>query len=664
MAANGALPTRQKLYILTAMEDRTAEPTPAEVSPLAVAQAVREQRGKVREFVTTQRARIDRVETQLADELERLRRELNTEREKTNSVNQQVSQRVEELAQRKEDIDRLQEELLAREAELTSLQQRLRDEQAAHSAKTAEELSTIARQRAALAESIANIQEQAASLSLREEQLTASSEDLATRESALVTRETQLAMAEQQLSSEQVELRRRETELDERAARQSEQQVRLNAGLEKIAADQAVELTALRRCGELEAQLEELQSLVGEYQTRIEATTIARDRLQGEHEAEVAQQSATLEAVRANFNDKLARQATAITEIEAERDQVATDLKASRCEIDKLQATLATHQEQLGETQRRLLVLSDELECVRRQWEESTELLRERDAALSETSRELGAALARVSELQIEAGEKEREAARIASAEIGRFAAERQVLLLRLAEADARAEAASQAVGDDLRIADFERRYQLALDDLREQKTRIEELESKLREAGAPPARAGESLSGLDWEAQKRRLLASLESSEDEEDPTQVEERIQIRDAIAVTERVVAEKDREIERLQQLLEEGAAADKVEAENALAIAAVLDKDLSIQKERLKLEKLQQEWQEKLRQAEIDLSVERAAIARERAKVEEKLEQLRSERAQLPQEGTEADQPRRKPPRGRWLTRLGLRDPEEG
>jgi hypothetical protein len=75
-------------------------------------------------------------------------------------------------------------------------------------------------------------------------------------------------------------------------------------------------------------------------------------------------------------------------------------------------------------------------------------------------------------------------------------------------------------------------------------------------------------------------------------------------------------------------------------------------------------LQEEWKSKLRQAEIDISVERAKITRDRAQVEEKLANYEVERARQVSDGDSsaggANDSGKKPIRGRWLARLGLKD----
>jgi len=99
-----------------------------------------------------------------------------------------------------------------------------------------------------------------------------------------------------------------------------------------------------------------------------------------------------------------------------------------------------------------------------------------------------------------------------------------------------------------------------------------------------------------------------------------------------------------------------------ASSASAVAEILDADELVRQEREKLASLQQAWLDKLRQAEVDISLERAKNAREAAAIDEKRLSYQSDMARNCVD--EVDQPglikSGKPTRGRWLARLGLKD----
>jgi hypothetical protein len=83
--------------------------------------------------------------------------------------------------------------------------------------------------------------------------------------------------------------------------------------------------------------------------------------------------------------------------------------------------------------------------------------------------------------------------------------------------------------------------------------------------------------------------------------------------------------------------------------------MIESDDLVVAERLRLQEMREEWEGKQRQAEIEMSMERAKIARERLDLQE---QIRSNEITNPPR-TEEEQKQDRP-RGRWLARLGLRD----
>jgi hypothetical protein len=88
-----------------------------------------------------------------------------------------------------------------------------------------------------------------------------------------------------------------------------------------------------------------------------------------------------------------------------------------------------------------------------------------------------------------------------------------------------------------------------------------------------------------------------------------------------------------------------------------VETLLADDEIIQRERDRLEQLQQEWEEKLRQAELEISIERATLARAQADLEERLTTVENVSSDQQQSG---DQQR---PRRRWLAALGIQGEDE-
>lgn len=126
------------------------------------------------------------------------------------------------------------------------------------------------------------------------------------------------------------------------------------------------------------------------------------------------------------------------------------------------------------------------------------------------------------------------------------------------------------------------------------------------------------------------------------------------------TEEMLAEKDRRIAELEQLLREQRQSQQTcGAVDAESLRPLVDADAVVQQERESLAQLKQQWEEKLRHAEVELSVERAKIARQQAEIAEKLRLLEHPAENVQADATSAG----RSSRGRWRARLGLKDPGE-
>ena len=230
-------------------------------------------------------------------------------------------------------------------------------------------------------------------------------------------------------------------------------------------------------------------------------------------------------------------------------------------------------------------------------------------------------------------------------------------LIDQLSRTEEQLEKASEARAGEGGDEELQRRYEMAMDDVRELKSKNKALQQDLSHAqSAGDAPTSTPAGGLDWEAEKKRILAELDSEFDEDGEEDQEKRLEIKDVVDRTQQAITEKDREISELQQLLDKQSSNIGSVAIGAAAIGEMLDQDAVIIEERENLRRLQDQWEEKLRKAEIDLSVERAKIAREKAKIEEKVAAIERLGATV---GNEADSAE-KPARGRWLSRLGLQD----
>jgi hypothetical protein len=244
--------------------------------------------------------------------------------------------------------------------------------------------------------------------------------------------------------------------------------------------------------------------------------------------------------------------------------------------------------------------------------------------------------------------------------ELSELKLERDQIITRLADAERQIEGASAT--DAEQLDELRKRFEMAVQEIRELKAKNDELERQT-ELGNARETAQPAAGGFDWEQQKLRMMQQLEDG-DAPELQEAEDKLTVESTIRITDQVIADKDCEIADLKQLLENQSSSIGDVAVGAAAIAEVLDQDQLIREEREKLTRLQDDWREKLRQAEIDISVERAKLARERAELEEKARVLESEqRAFLASGGSMTDGDNQKPQSGRWLSRLGLKDDEK-
>ena len=130
-------------------------------------------------------------------------------------------------------------------------------------------------------------------------------------------------------------------------------------------------------------------------------------------------------------------------------------------------------------------------------------------------------------------------------------------------------------------------------------------------------------------------------------------DRMTVEGAISVTDAIVASKERQIEELKQSLAEKDHAPPPPSGTA-SEQQILDADETIRKGRVEIERLREELREKQRQAEIEIAVERAKIARDKAELEEKTHAAGA--------GDRSRESEAQPSRGQWLTKLGLKSPD--
>lgn len=166
---------------------------------------------------------------------------------------------------------------------------------------------------------------------------------------------------------------------------------------------------------------------------------------------------------------------------------------------------------------------------------------------------------------------------------------------------------------------------------------------------------------GMCWEDRKKLLLAQLDAEQDGVPPeVATAKRLEIEDILKTTEAELARRDREIAELRSLVEQQSDARQGVAVGAAAVAQLIESDELVQEEREKLRAIQKSWEEKFRQSEIELSMERAKLARERSQLEEQKQALEDALHTASQNASNDPNTKADPKARKWLSRLGLKD----
>lgn len=585
------------------------------------------------------------------------------------------------------------------EAELAQVQQALRqaDESQRHeAADRAAEWQSHREQLARLAERLeASRGEHAQRLEQLRGERQSLVDELVVRHAALERRGSELVEQEALAADRDRELARRQARYEAEQAEQAEQVRRLEARRQDVEREHAELLAGRERLAEQRRRVaEEFRDRRRAHSSELERRREEMDRHSAAQQTQFEQAASAARQERDALDQQL-RQTRAerdsrrqeLTETQRRHDALEQKLQALGASHDDLRQQLTDRQVKLAAAEQQTRELEDQSSDLLRQLAQATrragataEQTAESDQILAQLTAQLGQARDQAAQAHAELNAAHEERARLRTEAVSlreRLAAggagseeaaalknqladiqkDKQRLEEQLSVAEERS---AQSAGDDTERADFESRLGMALDDLRAEKARNAELQRKLLSAAqSAPAPSG---GGMDWESQKRRMLAALEADGDAPGPERAEERLKIDEAIRHSDRALAEKDSEIGELKKLLEEQSGNWGNVAVGAAAVADVLDKDEIVRQERASLQQLQNEWREKLRQAEVDISVERAKLARERADMEERLRHLEENQPRAA-DGKGSKPSPEKPQRGRWLARLGLKDQAE-
>ena len=547
-------------------------------------------------------------------------------------------------------------ELLSTQRDQLSLLERAIEEQLEHLQAAVVEQPVLAS-----AVDLAELEAKRMALATEAESIAKLSTELDDRQSELIEFENRLKAQEQSVVEQ---LARQQGELDERAAdlQAAGQQIRqaqraLAASEEELASDREQVARLRERLQEqVHAVEHERETLsIRRSDTNNQRRRIARE-LHNQRQAQKAEIAGEREALRVNREALKAER----EHYRAECEQQLAEQNRRREELRQMAAAND------GQLQEQLEAALSEASELRRQLSEHKRKLNARAEELSAIRAEHAGVLEKLEHLRAEHASLRQDLANRKAndgnenAEIQQLQSENDLLRTQLTAAESRVASAGESEEDSRKREDMKRRFELAVEDLRDVKRRNSELEEQLAAACAGQAVRGGGAGGekLDWEAQKRKLLASLEADDDDDEDYR-EERISLQSTIRITDEIVARKDQEIIELKRVLDEQSSNIGSVAVGAAAVAEIFDQDELIRQERENLVRLQDEWRTKLRQAEIDISLERARMARERIELDEKLQSIQAERDKFnePAKGEPGS-----PGQRRWWARLGLKEQE--
>lgn len=489
--------------------------------------------------------------------------------------------------------------------------------------------------------------------SIRKSDGGASSQELAARDAALASERAKIEELQRQINEQRAEIERLRQGAAQRSGESAEAEQRLEAATR--------ELDSRRR--QLELDAEETARLKQRLEDKLRRQETLEEELEAERTRTKSQRRRIAAELREQADAAKREYRRHLDDLEARREDLERreqTLQARTAELERQAADLASAVAAAADKGDDS-ALREELSVLRQSLAERSAALAQAEAEASAIRQEL---LNEKEELADAQARLERQAAVLRRAE----GAETEAAELRNLLDEARAKLTAAEANDDAAadLRDLQSALAIAQEDLRDLRNRNAMLEKTQAQAAADRADAPLA---MDWESQKRRLLAALESDFDPNKPTERADRLTIEGTIQITDNIVAEKDREIAELRGMLEQQSCNVGDVTVGGAALAAALDQDDLIREHRTQIEDLKRQWEEKLRAAEVEISIERAKVARERTILEEKRAEIEAWEARAAKDNAQpgsvdANDPKRKGAGGgRWLARLGLRDGEQ-
>ena len=623
-----------------------------------LAQRVQDQRRRAHEEFGARRERLKELESRLEAVLDMALQSAAQQQEQIQSERGELKTQLATVEQRQQDLDRRQAACDGSQEQASRRQQELLDEVAGR-------LGELQKRQAELSEQERGLQDRQVALARREAELESLAAELDRRQAALTG------------ASAEFDRRKNELELARTAQRKEADALQAERNdLRKLQSDVALQKQQLTE-REHETQRQR-RHIAQQLRAKKHELTSEIELHRAEALASASGQEVQQQMRLAELQGKYERLKEEFDQRQDQRDDATQKLAELKGQQEARQAELAQQRAALDESQRKL----GELEAIRR---DLTQQLHDARAGVA-TSGDLQALQRQLDELrkshsaeqaewncQRQSLETDLAAARKGgkgggadSAELARLREENKQLETWLADAEEKAKrAGSGEGGDSQEVDDLRRRFEMAVQDVRELKTKNAELSDQLARAKQNGGGgSGGGGGGSDWESMKKNLLAQLETDFDASDEKQSVDKMTVEGAIKITDKVVAEKDAEIQELKKLLDAQAQSVGDIAVGAQGIINTLDNDELIRQERENLKKLQDSVRDQFKKLEVDLSLERAKLARDKAELEEKLRAFEAERTAAGiVETPTGDKGGKKAKGGKWLARLGLQGGKE-
>jgi chromosome segregation ATPase len=642
------------------MDETLQEAPAADDWRTSLAERVQDQRRRAHEQYAARRDRLKDLESRLETLLGAALQAASQEQEQLQSERGQLQAQLATIQQRQQDLDR-REASDGGQENTTGRHQKLLDE-------VDRRLGELHKRHGELSELDRGLQDRQVALARREAELESLAAELDRRQAALTG------------ASSEFDRRKSELELARTAQRKESDALQVERNdVRKLQSDLALQKQQLSE-REHETQRQR-RHVAQQLRAKKHELTSEIELHRAEALASASGQEVQLQMRLSEMQGKYDRLKEEFDQRRDERDDATQKLAELKGQTDARQAELTQQRAALDESQRKL----GELEATRRDLSQQLEDARAGASASAASSGQLQALQRQLDELrknhsteqaewqcQKQSLESDLAAARKGgkgggadSAELTRLREENKQLETWLAEAEEKAKrAGSGEGGDNQELDDLRRRFEMAVQDVRELKTKNAELSDQLTRAKQNAGSAAASGGGSDWESMKKNLLAQLETDFDASDEKQSADKMTVEGAIKITDKVVADKDAEIQELKKLLDAQAQSVGDVAVGAQGIINTLDNDELIRQERENLKKLQDSVRDQFKKLEVDLSLERAKVARERAELEEKLRAFESERAAAGiVETPTGDKGGKKAKGGKWLARLGLQGGKE-